>query len=52
MNHTHIALSLLNAKVNTKQIAICVYSGDTGSTKSGMLKSIKSFMKTEANKSA
>jgi len=51
INYPCTALSALIAKVNTKLIAIYVCSGGTGSTKSDIPKSIKSFVKTEANQS-
>jgi len=36
-------------KVNTKQTAIHAYSRDTASTRSGILRNTKSFVKTKAN---
>ena len=51
INYPCIASSALITKVNTKLIVICVCSEGTGSTKSDMPKSIKSFVKTETNRS-
>ena len=49
INYPYTASSVLIEKVNTKQIVICVCSKGISSTKSSMLKSIKSFVKTKAN---
>jgi len=49
INYACIASSILTARVNIEQITMCTLSGDTGSTKNSIQKSIKSFMKIEAN---
>ena len=51
MNLVHTASSALTARVITKLTATHAHSGDISSTKNGIQKSIKSFMKTEANQS-
>ena len=48
-NCAHMSLSVLIAMVITRQILIYVRSGNIGSTKNGITKSISRFMKTGQN---
>jgi len=51
-NYPHIASNILTTRAIIKWSSTPVHSGNIVSTRSGMLRNIKSFVKTEANQSA